>query len=82
MEKSILKKFATESRKLLMANVENQLNKYRVDEQFEKTISGDLVILKNDKYTLAPMTQEEYNCRERLVKRIKDLSFWYSLDDK
>ena len=36
MEKSILKKFATESRKLLMSNVENQLNKYRVEEQFEK----------------------------------------------
>ena len=48
MDKSILRKFATESRKLLMTSVENQLKKYHIEEEFSKIPSGDLVILKND----------------------------------
>ena len=70
MDKSILRKFATESRKLLMTSVENQLKKYHIDEEFNKVPSGDLVILKNDKYTLPPTTKEESILRDKLKSRV------------
>ena len=73
MDKSILRKFATESRKLLMTSVENQLKKYHIDEEFNKVPSGDLVILKNDKYTLPPMTKEESILRDKLKSRVKQI---------
>ena len=74
MDKSILRKFATESRKLLMTSVENQLKKYHIDEEFNKVPSGDLVILKNDKYTLPPMTKEESTLRDKLRSRINNIT--------
>lgn len=74
MDKSILKKFAIESREMLMTAVENQLNKYYVDEELEKTQSGDLIILKNNRVTLQPLTFDEFNKRATLISRIKDLS--------
>lgn len=74
MEKSILRKFATESRKLLMTSVENQLKKYHIDEEFSKVSSGDLVILKNDKYTLPPMTKEDSVLRDKLISRVKQIT--------
>lgn len=74
MDKSILKKFAIESREMLMRAVENELNKYYVDENLEKTQSGDLIILKNDNITLEPLTFDEFNKRATLISRIKDLS--------
>ena len=74
MDKSILKKFAIESREMLMTAVENKLNKYYVDEELEKTQSGDLIILKNNRITLQPLTFEEFNKRATLISRIKDLS--------
>ena len=74
MDKSILKKFAIESREMLMTAVENKLNKYYVDEELEKTQSGDLIILKNNRITLQPLTFEEFNKRTTLISRIKDLS--------
>lgn len=74
MNKSILKKFAIESREMLMTSVENELNKYYVDENLEKTQSGDLIILENDNITLKPLTFDEFNKRTTLISRIKDLS--------
>ena len=74
MDKSILKKFSIESRSILMKAIENQLKIYKVDESFEKTQSGELIILKNERTNLQPLTIEQYKKREELIYRIKDLS--------
>ena len=73
MDKGILKKFAIESRQELMKMVENQLKMYYVDEEFEKTQTGDLIYLKNSKHSLPPTQMETYKKREALIKRIYDL---------
>ena len=73
MDKALLKKFATESRNDLMKAVENQLKIYCVDEEFDKTQSGDFMILKNSKHSLPPMEIEDFKKREALIKRIHDL---------
>ena len=52
MDKGILKKFAIEARQDLMKMVENQLKMYYVDEEFEKTQTGDLIYLKNSNTSL------------------------------
>lgn len=74
MDKSMLRKFSIESRELLMEMIENQLKIYKVDEDFEKNQTGDLIILKNEKTSLPPLTTEQYNRRNKLISRIKDLS--------
>ena len=73
MDKGILKKFAIEARQDLMKMVENQLKMYYVDEEFEKTQTGDLIYLKNSKHSLPPIQMETFKKREALIKRIYDL---------
>ena len=74
MDKAILKKFASESRVLLMTSIENELKKYHVDEEFDVIESKDLIILKNDKKTLKPLTKEQFSKRNKLINRIHALA--------
>lgn len=73
MDKTILKKFAIESRQDLMEKVKNKINTFYIDEDFSKEQKGDLYILSNGKTTLS-LTNEEYKKRELLKQRIKELS--------
>lgn len=45
MDKNILKRFATQSRKDLMERVKNKINTFYVDEDFISEQIGDLYIL-------------------------------------
>lgn len=73
MDKSILKKFAIESRQDLMEKIKNKINTFYVDEDFINEQKGDLYILSNEKHSLS-LTNDEYKKRELLIKRIKELS--------
>ena len=73
MDKTILKKFAIESRQDLMEKIKNKINTFYVDEDFKNEQKGDLYILSNEKHSLS-LTNDEYKKRELLIKRIKELS--------
>ena len=73
MDKNILKKFAIESRKDLMEKIKNKINTFYIDEEFKKEQKGEIYILFNEKHSLS-LTNEEYQKRELLIKRIKELS--------
>ncbi len=72
MDKTILKKFAIESRKELMEKVENKIKSFYIDEVFSKVQKGDIYVLSNEKHTLN-LSKEEYDKREVLIKRIQEL---------
>ena len=57
MDKTILKKFAIESRIDLMDKIRRKINLLYVDEQFNKETKGDIVVLSNDKRTIT-LTKE------------------------
>jgi len=73
MDKGILKKFAIESRKDLIDRMKNKINSFYIDEEFSKEQKGDMYILSNEKHSLT-LLKNEYEKRELLIKRIKDLS--------
>ena len=73
MDKAVLKKFATESRRELMEKIKNKINMFYIDEEFNKEQKGDIYILTNTRHTLS-LTDEEFKKRELLIKRIKELS--------
>ena len=73
MDKTILRKFAIESRQDLMEKIKNKINTFYVDEEFKNEQKGDLYILSNEKHSLS-LTNDEYKKRELLIKRIKELS--------
>ena len=73
MDKAILKKFAIESRQDLVQKMENKIKLFYVDEEFNKSQSGDIVLLSNEKHSLS-LSKEEYSKRTTLIERIKDLS--------
>ena len=73
MDKAILKKFAIESRKDLMEKIKNKINTFYVDEEFNSEQKGEIYVLSNEKHSLS-LTNEEYQKRELLIKRIKELS--------
>lgn len=73
MDKAILKKFAIESRKDLMEKIKNKINAFYIDEEFKKEQKGEIYVLSNEKHSLS-LTNEEYQKRELLIKRIKELS--------
>ncbi len=73
MDKNVLKKFAIESRQELMEKVANKINRYFVDEEFNVNQNGEVYILVNDKHTLR-LTKSEYENRQLLVKRIKEIT--------
>ena len=73
MDKAVLKKFATESRRELMEKIKNKINMFYIDEEFNKEQKGNIYILTNTKHTLN-LTDEEFKKRELLIKRIKELS--------
>lgn len=73
MDKNVLKKFAIESRQELMEKVANKINRYFVDEEFNVNQNGEVYVLVNDKHTLR-LTKNEYENRQLLVKRIKEIT--------
>ena len=73
MDKAVLKKFATESRRELMEKIKNKINMFYIDEKFNREQKGDIYILTNTSHTLS-LTDEEFKKRELLIKRIKELS--------
>lgn len=73
MDKAILKKFAIESRKDLMEKIKNKINTFYINEEFKKEQKGEIYVLSNEKHSLS-LTNEEYQKRELLIKRIKELS--------
>jgi len=72
MDKAILKKFATQSRQDLMQKMESKIKTFYIDEEFSKSQNGDVYVLSNSKHTLS-LTKEEYDKRETLIKRVKEL---------
>lgn len=74
MDKSILRKFAIESRQELMSKIKNKIQTFYIDEDFSKEQKGEVYVLSNEKHSLS-LTKEEYEKRELLIKRIKELSF-------
>lgn len=73
MDKSILRKFAIESRQELMNKIKNKIQTFYIDEDFIKEQKGEVYVLSNEKHSLS-LTKEEYQKRELLIKRIKELS--------
>ena len=73
MDKSILKKFAIESRQDLMDKIRNKTKTFYVDEDFHNEQKGEVYVLSNEKHSLS-LTNEEFKKRELLIKRIKELS--------
>ena len=73
MDKSILRKFAIESRQELMSKIKNKIQTFYIDEDFSKEQKGEVYVLSNEKHSLS-LTKEEYQKRELLIKRIKELS--------
>lgn len=73
MDKSILKKFAIESRQDLMDKIRNKIKTFYIDEDFNSEQKGEIYILSNEKHSLS-LTNEEFKKRELLIKRIKELS--------
>ena len=72
MDKAILRKFAIESRQDLMQKMNNKIKSFYVDEEFNKSQTGDIVLLSNDKHSLS-LSKEEYAKRQTLIGRIKEL---------
>lgn len=73
MDKSILKKFAIESRQDLMDKIKNKIKTFYIDEEFNSEQKGEIYVLSNEKHSLS-LTNEEFKKRELLIKRIKELS--------
>ena len=73
MDKNVLKKFALESRQELMEKIANKINRYFVDEYFDVNQNGEVYVLINNKHTLR-LTKNEYENRQLLVKRIKEIT--------
>lgn len=73
MDKSILKKFAIESRQDLMDKIKNKIKTFYIDEDFNSEQKGEIYVLSNEKHSLS-LTNEEFKKRELLIKRIKELS--------
>lgn len=72
MDKSILREFATESRKDLMDRIKLKLSLYFIEESFDAIENGDMIILKNKNTTLN-LTREENKKRDLLIKRTKEI---------
>lgn len=72
MDKSILKKFAIESRQDLMQKMRNKIKLFYVDEKFTQKQNGDIYVLSNEKNIIS-LSKEEYDKRELLLKRIEEL---------
>lgn len=72
MDKTILKKFAIESKVDLTKKIENRINSLYLDEQFDKEQKGDIFTLSNDKHKLN-LTKDELDDREKLSKRINEV---------
>ena len=73
MDKTILKKFAIESRQELMNKIRSKIKTFYIDENFYSEQKGDIYILSNEEHSLS-LTNEEFKKRELLIKRIKELS--------
>lgn len=72
MDKTLLKRFAIESRQDLMQKMESKIKSFYIDEEFNKSQNGDIIILSNDKHSLS-LTKDEFDKRETLIKRINEL---------
>lgn len=72
MDKNILRKFAIESRQELLQKMDNKIKTYYINENFSKEQRGDVYVLSNENNSLR-LTNEEYNKRELLRKRINEL---------
>ena len=73
MDKTLLKKFAISSREDLSVKIKNKIDNYYIDEEFSKEQNGDTIVLQNSKHYLS-FSVDDYNKRELLIKRIKELS--------
>lgn len=73
MDKSILKKFAIESRQDLMDKIKNKIKTFYIDEDFNSEQKGDVYVLSNEKHSLS-LTNDEFKKRELLIKRVRELS--------
>lgn len=57
-----------------MEKMKNKINTFYTDEDFKSEQKGEIYILSNEKHSLS-LTNDEFNKRELLIKRIKELSF-------
>ncbi|MDD6404012.1 MAG: BREX-1 system adenine-specific DNA-methyltransferase PglX [Mollicutes bacterium] len=73
MDKSILKKFAIESRQNLMDKIRNKIKTFYIDDNFNSEQKGEVYVLSNEKHSLS-LTNDEFKKRELLIKRVRELS--------
>ena len=73
MDKSILKKFAIESRQDLMDKIRNKIKTFYIDDNFDSEQKGEVYVLSNEKHSLS-LTNDEFKKRELLIKRVRELS--------
>ncbi len=72
MDKTILRKFAIESKIDLTKKIETRINSLYIDEQFDTEQKGDIFVLSNEKHKLN-LTKDELDDRDKLAKRIKEV---------
>lgn len=72
MDKTILRKFAIESKIDLTKKIETRINSLYIDEQFDKEQKGDIFVLSNEKHKLN-LTKDEMDDRDKLAKRINEV---------
>lgn len=73
MDKTVLKKFAIESRQDLMSKIETKIKTFYIDEEFKKEKKGELYLLTNERHFLS-LTKEQNEKRDLLIKRINELT--------
>lgn len=73
MDKSVLRKFAIESRQELMEKIANKIKKFCVNEEFQVNQNGDIYVLSNDKHSLL-LSKREYKNRQLLIDRINEVT--------
>lgn len=72
MDKTILKKFAIESRNDLKDKIKTKINTLYLNENFEKEQNGEIILLSNNEYTLL-LSKNKYEARGKLIERIKNI---------
>ncbi len=80
MDKTILKKFASESRKILMDKIEQKINLLFIDEEFNCQIKDNVYILSNDNHCLF-LSAEDYENRKKLIKKIKETNLYETIEE-
>ena len=72
MDKTLLKKFAVDSRAELVEKVKTKIDSLYIEDELKvEKIADDLYILSKDQSVVLRLSREDYDSRELLKKRVK-----------